>query len=162
MKYIFRIVLLFFCVVQANAQNSRKEVFYTNQLYVNEILWSQLSHDNLKDSFTAQTSTYQKDLNESYSVLRVEKNHFEFESQDMRLAKFDLYSDLCELKLRNQNIRIGDGIDALAKVYKQSYLDNKAYRSMVFPIHDLNGLIGKLYVKYNREEKIASLHYYSK
>ena len=109
MKYIFRIVLLCFCVVQTNAQNSKKEVFYTNQLYVNEILWSQLSHDTLKDSFTTQTSTYQKDLNESYSVLRVEKNHFEFESQDMRLAKFDLYSDLCELKLKNQNIRIGFG-----------------------------------------------------
>lgn len=162
MKYLFRILLVCFCAFHANGQNSTNEVLYTNQLYVNKILWSNLSHDNLKDSFVTQTSTYQKDLNQPYSVLRIEKNRFEFESEDMRLTKFDLFTNLCELKLKNQNIRIGDSIDSLVKVYKQSYLENKAYRSMVFPIHDLNGYIGKLYVKYNREEKIASLHYYSR
>jgi len=131
-------------------------------LKVNDVSFFELSHDELKSSLTIGSSSYDKQLEKALRVLRVDGNNFEFDAESDKLVRFDLYSDLCDIQLNKLKLKVGDQIKDVAINYNKQYLSHKSFRSVVLQVYENQEPFGKLYIKYNKEDQIASLHYYAK
>ncbi|MDA8595985.1 hypothetical protein N9L20_05830 [Flavobacteriaceae bacterium] len=159
----FNPILLAMLFLSLSIQAQKKASFIRlADLKVNNLSLMEVSHDGLKSTLDSKSSSYDKQLEKALRVLRVDGNNFEFDAENDQLVRFDLYSDLCNIELNQLKLKVGDQIKDVASNYNKQYENHKPFRSVVLQVYEDKQPFGKLYIKYNKEDQIASLHYYAK